>query len=93
MENIIDVLDPSGHVSLTWHQDDEESVKAARKEFNRLKKMGFAFFITGKPTETATQVKTFDDALEALNVVAPTEGKKDKKKARRGVAIPRMRGG
>ncbi len=51
------VMDPSGHLSLTWDPGDAPSVARARAEFDRLKAEGWAFFTTA---ETPTPVPVFN---------------------------------
>lgn len=90
MENVIEVLSREhGHLSLRWDPKDKTATKEAREQFDKLKKDGYAFFIV--PGDV--QVKTWDEAARELRVVAPSTGKKDKKEAKRGVAVPPMRGG
>ena len=40
----LDVLDPSGHLTLKWNPADPEEVTKAREEVGRLKKAGYTFF-------------------------------------------------
>lgn len=42
--NVMDVLDPNGHLSLSWDPDKPEEVQRAREEFERLKSCGFMFY-------------------------------------------------
>lgn len=52
--NTLEVLDASGHVTLSWTADDEASLTRARDEFDRLKAAGYAFFST--PEEDAEEI-------------------------------------
>lgn len=90
MQNVIEVLSREhGHLSLRWDTEDKAATTEAREQFEKLKKDGYAFFIV--PGDV--QVKTWDEAVGELRIVAPSKGKKDKKDAKRGVAVPPMRGG
>lgn len=40
----MEVLDASGHLTLTWDPHNPDETKKAREEFERLKAAGFAFF-------------------------------------------------
>jgi hypothetical protein len=42
--HVMEVLDPTGHLSLTWDPEDEASVAKARAEFERLKAAGYTFY-------------------------------------------------
>lgn len=94
----LEVLDPSGHVTLEWDPDDEESVRKAEAEFDRLRDAGFAFF---------TEVETFDPKAGKLDAEfgaepdepapkkrqAPRQTRKFRKRARKTTAVPPLRGG
>lgn len=44
MLDTLEVLDASGHLTLTWDPSDEEQVAKAREEVETLKKAGYSFF-------------------------------------------------
>lgn len=44
MLGTMEVLDGSGHLTLSWDSDKPEEIAAARAEFERLKAVGYAFF-------------------------------------------------
>jgi hypothetical protein len=89
----MEVLDPSGHVTLQWDPDDPESVKKAEAEFERLRAAGFAFFASAsvdadEVDELDANVGSLDGRLQQLAQV-----KRFNKRARRTAAVPPMRGG
>jgi hypothetical protein len=84
---VMEILDPVGHLTLTWNPDDDADVKRAKDEFNRLKAAGFSFFAT--IGESATPVKRLGDT-GTLTVDRITEFKP---KRRRTVAVRPMQGG
>jgi hypothetical protein len=93
----MEILDPSGHLSLTWDAANPESVAKAGAEFARLKEAGYTFFSTPDATESVKKL-TKKVLLEhtALDVRAeemPEQTREFKPHARRTVAVPRMRGG
>ena len=45
MTGTMEIMDATGHVTLTWDIDKPETVETARAEFERLKAAGFAFFV------------------------------------------------
>ena len=80
----LEVMDGTGHVTLTWNPDDPDAVKKAEAEFERLRGCGFAFFTE----ETEQPELGASGSLEARLV-------QTKALARRGrtVARPPMQGG
>jgi len=93
--NTLEVLGPSGHVTLEWDPKDPESVATARAEFNRLKKCGFVFF-TSK-AKHAQEWKDFPAKRRRLDARAPDEELEQtssfRPRRRRTVAVAQMRGG
>ena len=92
MTHVLEVMDASGHLTLTWDPDKPDEVAQARAEFARLKAAGFAFFATAcGGTEDAQTVKRLGTTGE-LRVV-PEQVKAFAPHARRTVAVRPMRGG
>lgn len=101
--NEMQILSEEGHLSLTWNPDKPDEIDRARDEFNRLKKVGYAFFAT--PDEDSPEVAKFGKSgypvkagrLEARigdsGLVMPEQVTEFKPKARRTVAVRPMRGG
>lgn len=86
----LEVLDPTGHVTLQWDPDDPGSVKKAEAEFDRLREAGFTFFTSASPDadqveELGAAAGSLDGRLEQTSTF--------KKRARRTTAVPAMRGG
>lgn len=96
-ECMLEVMDPTGHLTLSWNPDDPESVAKAGAEFERLKEAGYAFFST--TDENAAGVKRLTKKVltesRSLDVrpAEPTQTKTFNARARRTVAVPPMRGG
>jgi len=91
----IAVLSPAGHVRVEWDPSDNKSVKAARAEFARLKKAGFAFFTSADPSAPKVVLSKLGNArlshasVYARMVQASTFGELKS----RTIARPPMRGG
>ena len=80
MRNVINVLDPTGDIEITWDPDNPEEVAKARQMVLDLKSKGYSFFLVdgseapdevtaGKGTLKARLV----DAEELVPVDAPAE--------------------
>lgn len=99
--NVLEVLDPSGHLTLTWDPDDPESVARAGAEFDRLKAAGYAFFATTEDDavgikrltrKTLTEHRTLDVRV-VDRAGEPAQTRTFNNRAARTVAVPPMRGG
>lgn len=44
MRHVMDVMDSSGHTSVTWDPTDADSIRDARREFARLTREGYQAF-------------------------------------------------
>jgi hypothetical protein len=86
-DNIMEVLDATGHLTLTWNPNDETDVKRAKDEFDRLKAAGFSFFATigetgQKPvrklgdagTLTVERIEDFKPKRQRTVAVRPMQG-------------------
>jgi hypothetical protein len=88
--HVLDIPDPSGHLSLTWNIDDPASVATAEAEFNRLKAAGYTFYTTdGREIARLT----LPSVLEEQNVLDIRIAKQFEPKAKRTVAMRPMKGG
>lgn len=88
----MEVLDATGHLTLSWDPDDAASVDQARAEFDRLKGNGFAFFASDTPAApkiTALKGK----ALEHPGELSIRLVKEFQPRATRTVAVRPMAGG
>ena len=92
----LEVLDPTGHVRLSWDPKNEREAAEAKREFERLQEAGYAFFVI--PGDT--QVRTWDAMLGELAVIVdpPSEGDTgslvpESETPKRTLAVPPLRGG
>jgi len=83
MLSVLEIMDPSGHLTLTWNPDNPDEVKTAKAEFERLKGCGYAFFAEDKPQKKLGKRGTLD--------VRPVQTKE--LKPGRTLAVRPMRGG
>lgn len=63
----LQVMDGSGHLTLSWDPSDPATVERAKAEFDRLKAAGYAFFAT--PTSPHPVEGLTDEALDRKSVV------------------------
>lgn len=100
---VLEVLDPSGHVTLEWDPSDPESVKRAEAEFNRMRESGFTFFTTASPdadeVKRLTKKQKERGSLDGrfIEEAEPAEELEQvhefKPRRRRTVAVRQMAGG
>jgi hypothetical protein len=71
----IAVMDHTGDTKVIWSRDNADEVEAAREQFKRLKKKGFAAFkVVGKSGEKGEQIDEFDPNAERIILVPPMAG-------------------
>lgn len=103
------VLDSSGHMTLEWNPDDADEVARTRREVERLKGLGYRFFVADRsPADEVTAgggkllAEFVDDPMEALVlgsaevVEQPDSAQPSRSRTRRQrdiVAVQPMRGG
>ena len=96
MTTTIEVLDPSGHLTLEWDPDDPQSVAAAEAEWEKLKDAGFAFFADGEEAGGLDAGVRPRGKVEARVVQVQAEAvkpRRGRRGPRRAAAVPPMRGG
>lgn len=70
MTHILEVLDSSGHLTLTWDPSDTEQVRKAREEVERLRAAGYSFFaVVG--SQGADEVEAGNGTLIVQRVESP----------------------
>lgn len=93
----IEVLDPSGHLTLEWNPDDPASVAAAQAEWEKLKEAGFAFFADGgaEAADMDAGVRHRGKVEARVVRVEPeaVKPRRGRRGPRRSTAVPPMRGG
>jgi hypothetical protein len=86
----MEILDPTGHVTLRWDPDDPASVAKARVEFESMRAAGFAFFASA--SVDADEVEGVDPSASSLDGRL-RQVRSFRKRARKTVAVAPMRGG
>ena len=72
-EHSLFILDDTGHTTLTWKPEVEDSVKAVKVEFDAIIKRGWvAYGVTSKGQPT--QIKKFDPQADRIVMSAPLVG-------------------
>lgn len=80
----ITVLNKMGDEKLEWDPNDKEAVKAAKKEFNRLKKEGYNFYEVEE--RAGKQVTSFSKNLGRLIAAPGARSTADKRSGARPLA-------
>jgi len=68
------VMDRTGHLTVTWNADNEAEVKAARETFDALREKGHRAFRArrfGKPGE---RLDEFDPTVERMTIIPHLAG-------------------
>lgn len=94
MTDTLEILDNSGHLTLTWDPTNKEQVQKAREEVERLRAAGYSFFAVVGADEVAAGngtlvVRRIEDPVEPVEVLP----KEKEKPRRRNVAVRPMAGG
>lgn len=100
-ENTLEVLNGTGHITVTWNPNVPEEVAKAQEEVSKLRALGYSFFVV-VPGEDAVLlgdgqllVERVDDPT-AVKATTDTETAKSKGKAGKGkrhVAVKPLGGG
>jgi hypothetical protein len=69
-QHVMDIMDSSGHTTVTWDPTNAESVADARREFNRLRSSGFAAFQMDVVSENGIVVEEKGDLVREFNPAA-----------------------
>jgi hypothetical protein len=83
MHGTLDVMDSSGHTTVTWDPADAESVREARSEFDRLIGLGYQAFRLNEIRETGSVVT--EEKGERIRELPAEAG--------RVIMVPQHRGG
>lgn len=71
-QHVMNIMDSSGHTTVTWNPEDEASIADARTEFNRLVREGFAAFRMDIVSENGVVV---EEKGERITRFEPEAGK------------------
>lgn len=81
-QHVMNVMDSSGHTTVTWDPTDRDSVRTARAEFDRLRRAGYQAFRMDLVTETGAVVEEKGERIDHFD---ETAGKV--------MMVPQLRGG
>lgn len=97
-KHVMEVMDHTGHQTVTWDPSDEASVADAREQFNRLRAAGYSIFRMAAVGRTA--VVEAADQSRPLETFSPADGRMAAMRldefdpqARRTTAVPQRVGG
>jgi hypothetical protein len=96
--HVMEVMDYTGHSTVTWDPADEASVADARAQFNRLRAAGYSIFRMAAVGQTAVVEEA--DQSAPLETFDPADGRfasmridEFDPQARRTTAVPQRVGG
>jgi hypothetical protein len=69
-QHVMNVMDSSGHTTVTWNPEDEASIQDARREFDRLVREGFAAFRMDVVSENGVVVEEKGERIRAFEPAA-----------------------
>lgn len=71
---IMEIMDRTGHTSLTWNKDVPLEVGIARTAFDKAVKEGYQAFNVDEDDERGSRMSTFDPAAEKVMLVPQLRG-------------------
>lgn len=80
--HVMDVMNTTGHTTVTWNPEDESSVRDARREFQSLIRQGYSAFRMNVVSENGVVV---EEKGERISEFDPQAGKV--------MMVPHLRGG
>jgi hypothetical protein len=97
-KHVMDVLNETGHATVTWDPSNEESTADARRQFDRLRAQGYSIFrMTAIGQEAVVEEADESQPIETFN---PADGRyaamridEFDPQAERLTARPQLRGG
>jgi hypothetical protein len=71
----MEILDPTGHVTVRWDPDDKAEVATARQTFDEMTKKGYQAFRRGeKKGERGERLTTFDPKAKRVLLFPQLQG-------------------
>lgn len=74
MVGTLATLAPEGDLRTTWDSDNAEEVRAARDQFDTLKKKGYLAFKVKRDGEKGDLIQEFDPEAEKIIMSPPVRG-------------------
>lgn len=68
------VMDPTGHTTVSWNPKNDNEVEAARKVFKKMTKKGYSAFRTGFAGRKGERLNEFDPDAKNLILIPQLVG-------------------
>jgi hypothetical protein len=68
------ILNPSGHLTVAWNTNNQAEVDAARATFDEMTGKGYTAFELGEGGAKGQKLKRFDPGAEEIILVPPIRG-------------------
>lgn len=81
-QHVMNVMDRTGHTTVTWNPDDPQAVEDAKKKFNEMIRQGYSAFAMNMISENGVKV---EEKGRRISEFDPKAGKI--------MLVPQLRGG
>jgi hypothetical protein len=81
-QHVMNVMDSSGHTTVTWNPENADSVRDAKREFDALRRQGYQAFRMNVVSENGVVVEEKGERIDRFD---ETAGKV--------MMVPQLRGG
>jgi len=68
------IMDPTGHTSVTWDPDNRDEVATARATYDEMTAKGYRAFRVDRRGNQSEQIRTFDPRAEEMILVPQLRG-------------------
>jgi len=68
------IMDPTGHLTVTWNVDNEDEVEHARATFDEMRAKGYYAFRVRKGGERGERIQSFDPDAEQMILMPQLRG-------------------
>lgn len=69
MQNELQVMDPTGHTTVSWRPNNDEEVEVARETFARMTARGYRAFRVGTAGRKGAQISDFDPDAKKMILI------------------------
>lgn len=70
----MEVMDPTGHTSISWYADVSTEVEIARAAYNEAVKKGYQAFRVRGEDQKGERMTTFDETAEKILLIPQLKG-------------------
>lgn len=71
---VMQIMDPSGHLTVMWDKSKPAEVDAAKAQFDKFRKEGYSAFRTVDGDEKGERMDKFDPEAKGVIMIAPLKG-------------------